>query len=163
MAIHENATFKTGDLLPNGEVNLGLPQANTRIVMKDPYDHRDIVYDRWLPLLSKGTIVSSGQQYTMEEWHYYVVHPNQKTITEQMYFTSLDLKEHGPISNGVSIERSGLRDGIDKFQCLMGLRLPSLKEVGFKAKNFGKHKNRYVTSQHKQATKHARCVPGNGA
>ena len=143
MQVHRDATYEAGQLMANGKINDGPERPNRRIVSRDPFDGRDIVYDRWLPLLSKGTTVSPGSRHTTEHWQYYIIPPSQRTIHEQIYCTGLDLKEHDPILGGQNINTRTLRDGIERWGPPLKIELPNLRELGFKVTHVGKRRMFY--------------------
>ncbi len=140
---HGDATYETGQAMADGYTNNGLRRPKRCIVSKDGYDSRDVVHDRWLPLLDKGTIVAPGKDYKTANWQYYIVSSKQETVSEQIYCADLPLQEHDPISNGKSIGWNGLRDGIEPWGPKLEMRLPNLAKAGFKLKRFSKKRYYY--------------------
>ena len=54
--VHADATFYTGDEMPNGRICRKGPIMNSSIVEIDPFDEEKIVYERWNPVMNKVRI-----------------------------------------------------------------------------------------------------------
>lgn len=137
--IHEDATYtlETGEVLPDGSPIPGARVPNRAIVSRDPYENRDVVYDRWLPLLHKGAVVLANSQHTNARWQYYIIRPGQTMIGEQIYCAEIDLAEHQSIAKGRMVEMSDLIDSLTKWGSVMMLELPNPAKAGFRRKRVG--------------------------
>ena len=103
-------SHETGQTMADGHMSYGPKRPNRSIVSKDGYDKRDIVYDRWLPLLQKGAAVAPDKDFKTASWQYYVVKPKQATISEQIYCADLSLVTEVPRSQ-CDLEMGGCTPG----------------------------------------------------
>lgn len=129
---HPDATFSEGDVLPNGNTCRRGTVMNKKIVDTDPFDGTDIVWERWCPIMSKGTLKLPGQAITTETWQQAMVRVGEEEISTQVYWTERKINEHDPIRQGRDAD-TDLRDGIEEWGDELVMKLPDLKELGFEA------------------------------
>ena len=54
-------------------------------------------------------------------------------MSVQVYYTEMDIDEHDPIYTGSNAHNSPVRDGIEKWNEPLVMKLPDLNKRGFKA------------------------------
>ena len=130
--LHDDATYSYGDIMHNGGMCQSNRRKNDKIVAKDDYEGRDIVFERWLPLLeSDYTPKLPGAPVTVEAWQEFWVPVNNQRISVQVYWTkNTNLHEHAPIRRGRNA-KSPLKSGIYNWGDELVKTLPDLGAMGF--------------------------------
>lgn len=132
--LHDDATYSYGDIMHNGGMCQSNRRKNDKIVAKDDYEGRDIVFERWLPLLeSDYTPKLPGAPVTVEAWQEFWVPVNDQTVSVQVYWSkNTNLHEHAPIRRGRNA-KSQLKSGIYNWGDKLVKTLPDLGAMGFKS------------------------------
>jgi len=78
-----------------------------------------------------GEAREPGQEFYLKLWQQQYVDVNQSTMSIQVYWTELDIAEHGSILNGKDVQEGTVKDGIEPWGKSRTQRLPDLKELGY--------------------------------
>lgn len=136
---HRNATIYPDNKLPNG-ITAHVPHKAWDIVAKDPFAKHNIVYGRWVSLVSRGTNIDPGTSHTSELWQYRILEPSQTTIHQQIYYSSYDMKDHRATLKG-KFPEDGLKPYIERWCAPLKMELPDLLGLGFQYSSYlGKKK-----------------------
>ncbi|KAK5127443.1 hypothetical protein LTR85_006782 [Meristemomyces frigidus] len=109
---HPDACWQPGEADEDGEVHDGVTWKVSK-VLTDLTDDNDIVEDRWVNLLKKGTMTKPNKFFNSDTWQYqvyYVLDGPTYQVDSTVYWTKGHIKDHEPIFNDDGSRRDDIEE-----------------------------------------------------